>query len=144
MSFRSPPPGEDPARAARELLAPALSELQRRAATSELHTRVLDRIASSMSALYAAEAESSTEQRVNTSLRQALDELTKALDALHERPPGPHPLDGPEEQRDLDHARRPSSSDTEQQEQKHHGCHQDELAGAQEMCAQHDQTEHDG
>jgi len=95
VSFRSPPPGEDPARAARELLAPALSELQRRPATSELHTRVLDRIASSMSALYAAEAESSTEQRVNTSLRQALDELTKALDALHERPPGQHLLDGP-------------------------------------------------
>lgn len=94
MSFRAPHPGEDPARAARELLAPALSELQRRAATSELHTRVLDRIAASMSALYAAEAESSTELRVNTSLRQALDELTKALDSLHERPPGSHPLDG--------------------------------------------------
>ena len=95
MSFRSPHPGEDPARAARELLAPALSELQRRAAPTELQTRVLDRIAASMSALYAAEAESSTELRMNTSLRQALDELTKALDALHERPPGPHPLDGP-------------------------------------------------
>ena len=98
MSFRTPHPGTDPARAARELLAPALASLQRSNVSSSLHTRVLDGVAASMSALYAAEAESSTEASTNTSLRQALDELTGALDALHERTqrtPGSHPLDGP-------------------------------------------------
>jgi uncharacterized protein (TIGR02266 family) len=64
-------------------------------APSTLHARILDGVAASMSALYAAEAESSTEASVTASLRQALDELTRALDALHERPPGPHALDGP-------------------------------------------------
>jgi len=93
VSFRSRPPGEDPARAARELLAPALAVLQRGMAPTALHARVLDHVAASMSALYAAEAESSTEASVNTSLRQALDQLTRALDALHERVPGLHPLD---------------------------------------------------
>jgi uncharacterized protein (TIGR02266 family) len=95
VSFRSQPPGDDPARAARELLAPALATLQRGLAPTPLHARVLDRVAASMSALYAAEAEASTEASVNASLRQALDELTRALDALHARPPGPHPLDAP-------------------------------------------------
>ena len=98
MSFRTSPPGTDPARAARELLAPALATLQQSGASSSLHTRVLDGVAASMSALYAAEAESSTEASVNTSLRQALDELTRALDALHDRTqrtPGSHPLDAP-------------------------------------------------
>lgn len=95
MSVRSPHPGEDPARAARELLAPALAELQQSKAPTKLGSRALDCVAAAMSALYAAEAEAGTEAGVNASLRQALDELTRALDSLHERTPGLHALDGP-------------------------------------------------
>jgi len=95
VSFRSPPPGEDPARAARELLAPALAELQRNRAPTALGTHALDHVAAAMSALYGAEAESRTEAAATASLRRALDELTRALDELHERTPGLHALDGP-------------------------------------------------
>jgi uncharacterized protein (TIGR02266 family) len=95
VSFRPPNPGEDPARAARELLAPALAELQQNRAPTPFANRVLDRIAAAMSALYGAEAEAATEASVSSNLRHALDELTRALDALHERTPGLHVLDGP-------------------------------------------------
>lgn len=95
MSFRSPPAGDDPARTARELLAPALAELQQSTSPTPLGTRALDCVAAAMSALYGAEREAATEARVTASLRQALDELTRALDALHERTPGLHALDGP-------------------------------------------------
>jgi uncharacterized protein (TIGR02266 family) len=93
VSLGSPPPGSDPARAARELLKPALLELQRIAKPSPLVTGVLDRVAAATSALYAAETEATTPAGVNASLVQALDELTRALDALHERPPQLHALD---------------------------------------------------
>jgi uncharacterized protein (TIGR02266 family) len=95
VSLRSPPPGEDPARAARELLAPALAELQRNKAPTALGTQALDHVAAAMSALYGAEAEAATEAAVTAGLRHALDELTRALDELHERTPGLHALDGP-------------------------------------------------
>src|SRR4029079_11086114 len=95
VSFRSPPPGEDPARAARELLAPALAELQRNRAPTALGTHALDHVAAAMSALYGAEAESRTEAAATASLRRALDARTRRLDELHERTPGLHALDGP-------------------------------------------------
>jgi uncharacterized protein (TIGR02266 family) len=82
-------------RAARELLKPALLELQRIAKPTPLVTGVLDRVAAATSALYAAETEATTPAGVNARLVQALDELTRALDALHERPPQLHALDAP-------------------------------------------------
>jgi uncharacterized protein (TIGR02266 family) len=95
VSLRSPYPGEDPARAARELLVPALAELQQNKAPTPLGAHALDHVAAAMSSLYAAEAEAATEAGVTSSLREALDELTRALDSLHERTPGLHALDGP-------------------------------------------------
>jgi uncharacterized protein (TIGR02266 family) len=95
VSPAAPPPGSDPVRAARELLKPALLELQRIKAPPPFVTRVLDRVAAATSALYAAETEATTPAGVNASLVLALDELTRALDALHERPPQLHALDSP-------------------------------------------------
>lgn len=95
MNFGSVRPGSDPAHAARELIKPALSALERVAGSTPLATRVLNHVAAAMSALYAAEAEATTETAVTKSLRQALDALTRALDALHERAPNLHALDAP-------------------------------------------------
>lgn len=96
MSVAGPPPGSsDPARAARELLKPALLELQRIRKPTPLVTGVLDRVAAATSALYAAETEATSPAGVNAGLVQALDELTRALDALHERPPQLQELDAP-------------------------------------------------
>lgn len=95
MSPAAPLPGSDPARAARELLKPALLALQRIPKPTPLVTGVLDRVAAATSALYAAETEATSPAGVNAGLVQALDELTRALDALHERPPQLQELDAP-------------------------------------------------
>jgi uncharacterized protein (TIGR02266 family) len=88
-------PGPDPAHAARELIKPALSALESSVPRIPLATRVLEHVAAAMSALYAAEAEATTEAAVAKSLRQGLDSLTRALDCLHERPANLHALDAP-------------------------------------------------
>ena len=95
MSAGEPPSGSEPARAARELLKPALLELQRIRKPTPLVSGVLDRVAAATSALYAAETEATSPAGVNAGLVQALDELTRALDALHERPPQLQELDAP-------------------------------------------------
>lgn len=83
--------GSEPSRAetahtARTLLAPALAELEGIVGAPSSATSALEHTAQAMSALYAAETEAPTESATRANLKKALDELTHALDALHELP----------------------------------------------------------
>jgi len=75
----------DPVHRARELLTVALAALQQIPARDADLASVLDHVAAASSALYAAEAELVTETEALAALREALDELTRALDLVHAR-----------------------------------------------------------
>ena len=83
---RETPPRSEPAHTARTLLAPALADLEGLVAPPSFATRALEHAAHAMSALYAAEAEARTEAAAKSRLRKAMDELSHALEALHEAP----------------------------------------------------------
>jgi uncharacterized protein (TIGR02266 family) len=83
---RSPQPGTDPVRGARELLTVALRTLQAIAQPPPDLRLVLDHVAAASSALYTAQTEARTEAASGAGLRTALDELTRALELLHARP----------------------------------------------------------
>jgi uncharacterized protein (TIGR02266 family) len=74
-------------RSVRELVTAALQALQRILASDRELSAPLEHVAAAASALYAAEAESKTVESVNANLRAALDELTRAHNALRKRPP---------------------------------------------------------
>jgi uncharacterized protein (TIGR02266 family) len=86
VTSRSPQPGSDPVRGARDLLTVALSTLQGLADAPPAMRDALDHIAAASSALYTAQTEARTEAVALAGLRHALDELTRALDILHARP----------------------------------------------------------
>ncbi len=75
----------DPVHRARELLTVALATLQKIPDRDADLARVLDHVAAASSALYAAVTELATEAEALVALREALDELTRALDMLHAR-----------------------------------------------------------
>lgn len=75
------------ARGGRAMLQPVLEELQR-VTPATFVLRALEHVARAMSALYAGEAEAIGEAAAGDYLRSAMGELSHALEALHEAPPG--------------------------------------------------------